>query len=303
MTDETSVHVISPFKSFVAGGVGGICCVTTGHPLDTIKVRLQTMPLPSSEAAPLYTGALDCARKTIKSDGFFGLYKGMGAPIVGVSPIFALCFFGYNLGKKLVAVDPTHLRKHEILLAGMFSGVFTTAIMAPGERIKCLLQIQSGSLAEQKYKGPVDVIRQLYREGGIRSLFRGSAATLLRDVPASGAYFLSYEWIKDVLRESGNSSGNLSVGKTLFAGGMAGIFNWLVAIPPDVLKSRYQSAPEGKYPNGIRSVFSEMMAKEGLLALYRGVTPVLLRAFPANAACFLGYEVALKFLNYALPHW
>lgn len=33
----------------------------------------------------------------------------------------------------------------------------------------------------------------------------------------------------------------LSVGKTLFAGGMAGIFNWLVAIPPDVLKSRLQS--------------------------------------------------------------
>lgn len=26
------------FKSLVAGGVGGICLVITGHPLDTIKV-------------------------------------------------------------------------------------------------------------------------------------------------------------------------------------------------------------------------------------------------------------------------
>jgi Mitochondrial carrier protein len=42
-------------------------------------------------------------------------------------------------------------------------------------------------------------------------------------------------------------------------------------------------APEGKYPNGIRSVFTEMMREEGILALYRGVTPVMLRAFPANA--------------------
>jgi solute carrier family 25 carnitine/acylcarnitine transporter 20/29 len=33
---------------------------------------------------------------------------------------------------------------------------------------------------------------------------------------------------------------DLSVGRTLFAGGMAGIFNWMVAIPPDVLKSRLQ---------------------------------------------------------------
>ena len=28
----------SPLKGFVAGGVGGICCVLSGHPLDTIKV-------------------------------------------------------------------------------------------------------------------------------------------------------------------------------------------------------------------------------------------------------------------------
>ena len=43
------------------------------------------------------------------------------------------------------------------------------------------------------------------------------------------------------------------------------------------------SAPEGKYPKGMRSVFAEMMKEEGIMALYKGVTPVLLRAFPANA--------------------
>lgn len=79
---------------------------------------------------------------------------------------------------------------------------------------------------------------------------------------------------------------------------MAGVFNWLVAIPPDVLKSRLQTAPAGTYPNGVRDVFRELMAKDGILALYKGVTPVMLRAFPANGACFLGYEVAMKFLNW-----
>lgn len=34
---------------------------------------------------------------------------------------------------------------------------------------------------------------------------------------------------------------DLSALRTLFAGGMAGVFNWLVAIPPDVLKSRLQT--------------------------------------------------------------
>ncbi|KAH8859677.1 Mitochondrial carnitine/acylcarnitine carrier protein [Schistosoma japonicum] len=216
-----------------------------------------------------------------------------------------------------------------------------------------LILVQSHTRGPLKYSGPIDVLRQLYGKGGLRSIFKGTAATLLRgivtykpgfilsqnkisvyislgyrkvslsiiisgdckniclyagrleelprDVPASGVYFLSYELIKDKLRNRHSKSNELSVSKTLFAGGMAGIFNWIVAIPPDVLKSRLQSAPEGLYPNGIRSVFSELIAKEGFLALYKGMTPVMLRAFPANAACFLGYEVALKFLDYAFP--
>ncbi|CAH8839742.1 unnamed protein product [Trichobilharzia szidati] len=259
------------------------------------------MPHVQAGSTPLYYGTVDCIKKTVAADGILGLYKGMAVPVAGVAPVFATCFFGYNLGKKIFAEDPMNLRKHELLLAGMFSGIFTTAILAPGERIKCLLQVQSNSCGPVKYKGPGDVFRQLYREGGLRSIFKGTAATLLRDVPASGVYFLTYEWIKELLRNP-YANNELGVGKTLFAGGMAGVFNWVVAIPPDVLKSRLQSAPEGTYPNGIRSVFSELIAREGFFALYRGVTPVMLRAFPANAACFLGYEVALKFLDYAFPN-
>ena len=29
----------SALKDFLAGGVGGVCLVVTGHPLDTIKVQ------------------------------------------------------------------------------------------------------------------------------------------------------------------------------------------------------------------------------------------------------------------------
>nr|CAH8839424.1 unnamed protein product [Trichobilharzia regenti] len=259
------------------------------------------MPHVRAGSTPLYYGTVDCIKKTVAADGILGLYKGMAVPVAGVAPVFATCFFGYNLGKKIFAKDPMNLRKHELLLAGMFSGIFTTAILAPGERIKCLLQVQSNSCGPVKYKGPADVFRQLYREGGLRSIYKGTAATLLRDIPSSGVYFLTYEWIKELLRNP-YANNELGVGKTLFAGGMAGVFNWVVAIPPDVLKSRLQSAPEGTYPNGIRSVFSELIAREGFFALYRGVTPVMLRAFPANAACFLGYEVALKFLDYAFPN-
>jgi len=94
----------------------------------------------------------------------------------------------------------------ELASAGFLSAVPTTLITAPVERAKVLLQVrrllshlslwvstrcheqvqgQGGS--EQKYKGVFDVMKHLYKEGGIRSIFRGTGATLARDGPGSAA--------------------------------------------------------------------------------------------------------------------
>jgi solute carrier family 25 carnitine/acylcarnitine transporter 20/29 len=119
---------------------------------------------------------------------------------------------------------------------------------------------------------------------------------IVSDIPASGMYFLTYEAVKDYITENGKHSP--SILGTICAGGAAGIANWLVGMPPDVLKSRLQTAPEGTYPKGIRDVFKNLIKTEGPLALYKGITPVLLRAFPANAACFVGFELCKTFLTY-----
>lgn len=97
-------------KSFWAGGFGGMCTVLTGHPFDTVKVRLQTMPVAGTNRIPMYRGALDCAYKTVTDEGIRGLYKGMLAPLVGAIPLFAVCFFGFNVGKKICAKDVDHVR-------------------------------------------------------------------------------------------------------------------------------------------------------------------------------------------------
>lgn len=294
---------VSPIKYFISGGFGGVCTVVAGHPLDTIKVRLQTMPLPAPGEQPQYRGTYDCAAQTIRKEGFRGLYRGMSAPLTGVAPIFAMSFFGFGLGKRLQQQHPDdQLSNLQLFAAGSFSGIFTTSIMAPGERIKCLLQIQQAGTQPPKYNGMVDCAKQLYKEGGIRSVYKGSVATLMRDVPASGLYFLTYEFVKQDIAERIGTEGSRALLGTIFAGGMAGIANWTIGMPADVLKSRLQTAPEGTYKNGLRDVFAELMKREGPLALYKGVTPVMLRAFPANAACFIGFEVCMSALNWLAPN-
>uniref|UniRef100_A0A3Q2DY20 Solute carrier family 25 member 20 n=1 Tax=Cyprinodon variegatus TaxID=28743 RepID=A0A3Q2DY20_CYPVA len=262
-----------------AGGMAGIFNWAVAIPPD---VRLQTQPKPKPGESLLYAGTIDCFKKTLAKERDGGPNNRSYAHVC--------CLFLW-----------IWTRYPQLFAAGMLSGIFTTAIMAPGERIKCLLQIQA-STGEVKYAGPMDCVKQLYREAGIRGVYKGTALTLMRDVPASGMYFMSYEWLKNLLTPAGKSPSELSIPSVLFAGGMAGIFNWAVAIPPDVLKSRFQTAPEGKYPNGFRDVLRELIREEGITSLYKGFNAVMLRAFPANAACFLGFELAMKFLNWLAPN-
>uniref|UniRef100_A0A8D0ACE7 Mitochondrial carnitine/acylcarnitine carrier protein-like n=1 Tax=Sander lucioperca TaxID=283035 RepID=A0A8D0ACE7_SANLU len=292
---------VSPLKNFVSGGVAGACLLLAGHPLDTIKVRLQTQPKASCSQLVLYTGTYDCFRKTLSKEGVLGLYKGMGAPLAGVAPMMAISFFGFGLGKQLQAEDDKPLTNSQIFLSGCLAGVFTTVIVAPGERIKCLLQVQASG-GRSKYSGPIDCAVRLYKEQGLRSVYKGTVLTLIRDVPSNGLYFLTYEYLKNFLTPEGQSVSQLSTPRILLAGGVAGILNWTIALPPDVLKSNFQTAGDMKY-GGLLDVLRTLLREEGPQALFKGFNAVFLRAFPANAACFLGFEVALKGLNMLAPGW
>jgi solute carrier family 25 carnitine/acylcarnitine transporter 20/29 len=104
------------------------------------------------------------------------------------------------------------------MIAGGISAGPTTLIMSPVERVKVLLQIQ-GQGGENKYKGPIDVVRQLYKEGGLRSIYRGFGATLARDGPGSAAYFGAYEITKKLLTPANSTPDSLNPAAILFAGG------------------------------------------------------------------------------------
>ncbi|KAG9222650.1 carnitine transporter [Pleurotus ostreatus] len=282
-------------KAFIAGGFGGVSAVLVGHPFDLTKTRLQT-------AAPgAYTGAVDVVKQILARDGVRGMYRGMVPPLLGVTPIFALSFWAYDASKKLI-LSATPNRKSDVLstgelaAAGFMSAVPTTLVTAPVERAKVLLQIQGQGGSGRQYTGVLDVMKHLYKEGGMRSIFRGSFATLARDGPGSAAYFAAYEVTKKALTPAGATPADLNLGAIIFAGGTAGVAMWAIAIPPDVLKSRLQSAPTGTY-SGFMDCARKTIAQDGVAALWKGFGPAMGRAFPANAATFLGVEASRKLLD------
>lgn len=293
---------MAQLRSLAAGGFGGVCAVVVGHPFDLVKVRLQTAE------RGVYSSALDVVRKGIARDGLRrGLYAGVSAPLVGVTPMFAVSFWGYDLGKTIVRNTSTiapdgNLSIAQISAAGFFSAIPMTAITAPFERVKVILQVQGQKqLApgeKPKYNGGVDVVRQLYKTGGVRSVFRGSAATLARDGPGSAAYFAAYEYIKRKLTPRdpvmGEASGKLSLLAVTAAGASAGVAMWIPVFPIDTVKSRLQTS-EGNVT--ISGVVKGLYKSGGYRAFFPGFGPALARAVPANAATFLGVELAHQAMN------
>ncbi|AOW30950.1 solute carrier family 25 (mitochondrial carnitine/acylcarnitine transporter), member 20/29 [Candida albicans P57072] len=280
--DDVDSALADNVKSFAAGGFGGICAVLTGHPFDLVKVRLQT---------GLYNSSVQCVKQTIAKDGLTGLYRGVLPPLLGVTPMFAVSFWGYDVGKRLVStytgksIDQFEIK--EISTAGFISAIPTTLVAAPFERVKVMMQIQEGN----KSKSMAGVVAEMYKTGGLRSIFKGSVATLARDGPGSALYFATYEYLKKELSSPGE---DLSLFAIMTAGGFAGVSMWLGVFPIDTIKSTQQSS---NVPISILQTTKNIYAKGGIKAFFPGVGPALARSFPANAATFLGVELARKALD------
>ena len=78
----------------LCGGTAGITAITVTYPTDLIRKRLQMQSF--SLDVPRYNGIIDCVRKIIKTDGFFGLYNGLSISYIKTFPTLAIQFWCYD---------------------------------------------------------------------------------------------------------------------------------------------------------------------------------------------------------------
>ncbi|CAN1256683.1 Mitochondrial carnitine/acylcarnitine carrier-like protein [Linum perenne] len=288
-------------KDLAAGTVGGAAQLVVGHPFDTIKVKLQSQPVPLPGQAPKFSGAIDAVKQTVAAEGMGGLYKGMGAPLATVAAFNAVLF---TVRGQLEALLRTHpgatLTIEQQVACGAGAGVAVSFLACPTELIKCsALAVSDGAtIAAVKYGGPMDVAKQVLRtEGGVRGLFKGLVPTMAREIPGNAAMFGVYELVKRTMA-GGEDTSKLGRGSLMLAGGLAGAAFWGSVYPTDVVKSVIQ-VDDFKNPkfSGSIDAFRKIVASEGVKGLYKGFGPAMGRSIPANAACFLAYEVTRSSLG------
>lgn len=271
---------------FAAGCLGGCAGVLVGFPFDTVKVHLQTQ----NHRNPLYRGTYDCFRKIIVREGAHGLYRGMSSPMAGVAVVNAIVFGVYgNIQRR--TTNPDSLYSH--FLAGTAAGLAQSVVCSPMELIKTRLQLQDNlPKGAERFSGPVDCTRSIWRREGARGIFRGLGITAARDMPGFSSYFVAYEYMVRCVSDP-------SPFVILMAGGLAGTFSWLVTFPIDVVKSRLQADGISGKPqySGLIDCVRKSHAAEGLAFLSRGLASTLLRAFPMNAVCFLVVSYTMKLFD------
>uniref|UniRef100_A0AAX7VQN6 Mitochondrial glutamate carrier 1 n=1 Tax=Astatotilapia calliptera TaxID=8154 RepID=A0AAX7VQN6_ASTCA len=189
---------ISLPAKLINGGIAGLIGVTCVFPIDLAKTRLQNQ----QNGSRLYTSMSDCLIKTIRSEGYFGMYRGAAVNLTLVTPEKAIKLAANDFFRHHFSKDGK-ITLFKEMLAGCGAGTCQVIVTTPMEMLKIQLQ-DAGRIAAQRKLMPetvaagtvetksptaMQITRQLLREKGIAGLYKGLGATLLRDVPFSIIYF------------------------------------------------------------------------------------------------------------------
>ncbi|XP_064622688.1 solute carrier family 25 member 48-like [Lineus longissimus] len=286
-------------NDWLAGACGGVVGLVVGFPLDTTKVQLQT----AADGAERIR-IIDMFKK-IKTDGMFtGFFRGLTMPLCSYAFFNSLYFGVYGQALKKIRewkgqTESTYL---DIMMASLCGGLSTLIPSCPIEVIKCTLQAQVGNkhLASHHttkyYSGPIHCMASIFKQRGLRGLYKGVGIQATREVPASMVYLPVFVFYDEMLGKYTPLHANGIIAGSI-AGGLSGVTMWTTIMPIDVIKTRLQSDSLGVKYKGIVDCAVKTYKSGGIRTFYSGLLVCAIRAFPCNAAILAVYKKTLHYLN------
>jgi len=276
---EKKSRTSSVWKDLVAGGIAGKCGVIVGHPLDTVKVRLQQQIQQPKTNIMTVTPSSSIIRRDnnvtvirrYPLNFYRSLYRGVGAPLATAAVVNAsvFCVYGslsrmcdnhykYPSNSSVAAATTTTaiITKHSI--CGLITGLVTSILLCPIEHVKIQLQTKQHQVSTISRScsnlSSYEVAKQIIcNEHGLKGIYRGFFATCMRQGPSFAIYFPVYHILKEAIGRNNDDENNTnSINKessvslwwsSALAGGLAGSLSWIIVYPVDVIKSRIQSLP------------------------------------------------------------
>ncbi|RWA12285.1 hypothetical protein EKO27_g2825 [Xylaria grammica] len=279
-------------------------------PLDVVKIRLQLQPHSLSDplsyenlrGSPIYKGTIRTLQHIVKHEGITGLWKGnVPAELMYVS-YAAVQFTAYRsttmLLHRLFNEEDRLPQAAESFISGATAGATATVTTYPLDLLRTRFAAQGN---DRVYTSLRRAIWEIRRDEGIKGFFRGLSPGLAQIVPLMGIFFAIYETARQPLSRLDLpwGSGDATAGLLASIVAKTGVF------PLDLVRKRIQvqgptrsryvhrNIPE--YSGTVRTI-RQIIKREKVRGLYRGLTVSLMKAAPASAVTMWTYERVLNLL-------
>lgn len=183
-------------ERLMSGGLAGIVSQFLIYPLEITKTRLALAP------KGYYKGIFDCINTIKKNEGFFSLYKGLTASLIGIIPYASIDLAVYNIlrdhytDKYLIEPNPLVL-----LGCGAVSSICGQVVSYPLALIRTRLQSQGMPGMKIKYYGILDCAWKIVIYEGAKGFYKGILPNFMKSVPAISISYVVFENMKKKLME------------------------------------------------------------------------------------------------------
>jgi len=263
------------------GGVAGSGAACFTHPLDLLKVHLQTQQ----------EGKSSIVRMTInivRQQGVMALYSGLSASILRQLTYSTTRFAIYEISKQNMTKPGEALPFHTKILLASMGGMAGGIVGTPADMVNVGMQndIKLPPNERRNYKHAIDGLWQVYKHEGVTKVFAGATMATSRAVLMTVGQLSCYDQVKQVLLSSPYFSDNVIT--HFLSSFIAGAIATTLTQPLDVLKTRTMNAKPGEYKSLWHCIV--VTGQNGPLGFFKGYVPAFVRLAPHTILMFMFFE-------------
>ncbi|GLB36531.1 putative mitochondrial carrier (TC 2.A.29) family protein [Lyophyllum shimeji] len=277
---------------FWLGGVAASMAASCTHPLDVVKVRMQTLEA-SSHHRPSMISVL---RASIAQSGCRSLYAGLTACLMRQMSYSLVRLGTYEELKARISKGGPPSTVQLVLAASLAGGIGGIA-GNPADILLVRMTSDSTRPPEKRYgyRNALTGLTCLVKEEGVRGLARGLATNTVRAMLMTASQVASYDFFKSMLLRNPIPLVDYQLRDNLLlhviASTMAGTIATTVCAPADVIRSRVMAA-SGK--SSVTRILAQSLRAEGPMFLLKGWTPAWIRLGPNTVLLFVFFEQLKK---------
>ncbi|XP_018826264.1 probable envelope ADP,ATP carrier protein, chloroplastic [Juglans regia] len=270
---------------FTAGAISGAASKTFTAPLERIKLLMQTHGVRvGGKSSKKAIGFIEAITLIGKEEGIRGYWKGNLPQVIRVIPYSAVQLFAYETYKKLFRGKDGELSVIGRLAAGACAGMTSTFITYPLDVLRLRLAVEPG------YRTMSEVALNMLREEGFASFYYGLGPSLIGIAPYIAVNFCVFDLVKKALPEKYQKRTETSLLTAVVSASLATV----TCYPLDTVRRQMQI--KGTPYKSVLDAFPGIVARDGIIGLYRGFVPNALKTLPSSSIRLTTFDIVKRLI-------